>query len=225
MKHSDHTNSREGCRDAARPQGSRLWEAGPVPSAQCDEALPSFDDLQPAFDDSSRRLAQLLDRPGARAARLNSSAARSGRSRMARAWGLFAFLCLGISAYWGAALWQYDYDIYVRLFSLFLEAVFLTLSAVAIAATRSHRRHPARTGLDSMLRHARHRNDPDTRSPRYEKFSALSLNRAATFGIAASVALILVSCTTTVGDGHILTQNHHARLEAVATVTNIRNNI
>ena len=46
-----------------------------------------------------------------------------------------------------------------------------------------------------------------------------NLKRTATIGIAASFTLVLVACATTVGDGHTITQDHNARIEAVDNVT------
>lgn len=207
-----------------------------------------FDDLQPLFDNHSRRLADILDRPEARPASLNFSDARTFRLRMARAWGILALLCLVATLFWGIALWHYNYDIYYRLFTLFIEFVYILITVESIATTFAILRHdPAHVSLDSMLQYARrsgmhplympqkksrlaayivrHRNrrpSPHTRSNTFNsQFIIGNLKRTATIGIAASFTLVLIACTTTVGDGYTLTQDHNARLEAIAGVTSI----
>ena len=59
-----------------------------------------FDDLQPLFDDHSRRLADILDCPAARPTFLNISDAPTFRFRMVRAWGILALLCLVATISW-----------------------------------------------------------------------------------------------------------------------------
>ena len=172
----------------------------------------SFADLQPLFDAQSRRLDDLLCCPEARPASLNTRHSRTFRTRMFYAWGILAIYCVAAAIYWGISLWHYQYDIYFRIYTLFLEGCFLFLAVDTVSTTLAILRHdPASTPFDRMLR--------------YSSFSILNLKRTATIGIAASFTLILVSCTPTVGDGHTLTQNHPARIEAVESVTNIVNNI
>lgn len=207
-----------------------------------------FDDLQPLFDDNSRRLADILDCPAARPTFLNISDAPTFRFRMVRAWGILALLCLVATISWGIALWHYNYDIYYRLFTLFIEFVYILITVESIATTFTILRHdPARVSFDRMLRFtrrsgmrplympkkksrpsahiARHRNcrpSPHTRSNTFNsQFIIGNLKRTATIGIAASFTLVLIACTTTVGDGYTLTQDHNARLEAIAGVTSI----
>ena len=227
----------------AVPQGAALRDAT---LGQQDDGLPAFDDLQPFFDDSCRRIASILDCPEAKHTTLNKSGASTCRSRMIRAWGIFAILCAMVSIYWGMALWRYSYDTYLHFFTLFLEIMFIALAADATVTTLDLLRHaPARVGLDSMLRHTRRmglasahlqqgkcsRHAPvqqpspaltDAATRRNSQFSGfIKYTRAITLGLTASVALILVSCSTVIGDDHIMTQNHQARLESVATVTNM----
>ena len=261
MKHSNHLRHRHAAAMPNQPAAIlRKFSCGSssgqpslkqqphldAPSGLPDDGLPSFDDLQPLFDDSSQRLAALLDRPEAKPITLNGSDASTFRCHMFRAWAILAMLCVITSLYWAVALWQYNYDIYVRLFSIFLELVFLALSADAVSTTLAILRHdPALVGLDSMLRHTRRmglasahlqqgkcsRHAPvqqpspaltDAATRRNSQFSGfIKYTRAITLGLTASVALILVSCSTVIGDDHIMTQNHQARLESVATVTNM----
>ena len=207
-----------------------------------------FDDLQPLFDDHSRRLADILDCPATRPSFLNISDAPTFRFRMVRAWGILALLCLVATISWGIALWHYNYDIYYRLFTLFIEFVYILITVESIATTFTILRHdPARISFDRMLRltrrsgmhplymsqkksrpavHiARHRSrrpSPRTLSNTFNsQFIIGNLKRTATIGIAASFTLVLIACTTTVGDGYTLTQDHNARLEAIAGVTSI----
>ena len=205
-----------------------------------------FDDLQPLFDDHSRRLADILDCPAARPTFLNISDAPTFRFRMVRAWGILALLCLVATISWGIALWHYNYDIYYRLFNLFIEFVYILITVESIATTFAILRHdPARVSFDRMLRFTRRsgmrplympqkksrlaayiaalrcrRPSPRTLSYAFNpQFVIDNLKRTATIGIAASFTLVLVACATTVGDGHTITQDHNARIEAVDNVT------
>ena len=205
-----------------------------------------FDDLQPLFDDHSRRLADILDCPAARPTFLNISDAPTFRFRMVRAWGILALLCLVATISWGIALWHYNYDIYYRLFTLFIEFVYILITVESIATTFAILRHdPARVSFDRMLRFTRRsgmrplympqkksrlaayiaalrcrRPSPRTLSYAFNpQFVIDNLKRTATIGIAASFTLVLVACATTVGDGHTITQDHNARIEAVDNVT------
>lgn len=207
-----------------------------------------FDDLQPLFDDHSRRLDDLLRRPEAHPNILNLSDACSFRIRMFYAWGILAILCIMATISWGIALWHYNYDIYYRLFTLFIEFVYILITVESIATIFAILRHdPAHVSLDCMLQYARrsgmhplympqkksrpavhiasHRNcrpSPHTRSNTFNsQFIIGNLKRTATIGIAASFTLVLIACTTTVGDGYTLTQDHNARIEAIADVTSI----
>lgn len=212
----------------------------------------SFDDLQPLFDAQSRRLDDLLCRPEARPASLNTRHSRTFRTRMFYAWGILAIYCVAAAIYWGISLWHYQYDIYFRIYTLFLEGCFLFLAVDTVSTTLAILRHdPASTPFDRMLRYSRRFGMRPLYLPRKKshlatliahlrarrrttitpqsvfnfQFSTFNFSRTATIVIVASFTLILVSCTPTVGDGHTLTQNHPARIEAVESVTNIVNNI
>lgn len=207
-----------------------------------------FDDLQPLFDDHSRRLDDLLRRPEAHPNILNLSDACSFRIRMFYAWGILAILCIVATISWGIALWHYNYDIYYRFFTLFIEFVYILITVESIATTFAILRHdPAHVSLDCMLQYARrsgmhplympqkksrlaayivrHRSrrpSPRTLSNTFNsQFIIGNLKRTATIGIAASFTLVFVACASTIGDGYTLTQDHNARLEAVAGVTSI----
>lgn len=207
-----------------------------------------FDDLQPLFDDHSRRLDDLLRRPEAHPNILNLSDACSFRIRMFYAWGILAILCIVATICWGIALWHYNYDIYYRLFTLFIEFVYILITVESIATTFTILRHdPARVSFDRMLRftrrsgmhplympqkksrpaahNTRHRNcrpSPRTLSNTFNsQFIIGNLKRTATIGIAASFTLVLIACTTTVGDGHNITQDHPDRSASVEKATMI----
>ena len=228
---------------------SRQSSADEVSAAQQEI---SFADLQPLFDAQSHRLDDLLRRPEAHPHTLNTNHSRTFRTRMFYAWGILAIYCVAAAIYWGISLWHYQYDIYFRIYTLFLEGCFLFLAVDTVSTTLAILRHdPASTPFDRMLRHSRRFGMRPLYLPRKKSrlatliaqlrarreaiatasttlnssFSILNLKRTATIGIAASVTLILVSCAPTVGDGHTLTQNHPARIEAVESVTNIVNNI
>lgn len=212
----------------------------------------SFDDLQPLFDAQSRRLDDLLCRPEARPASLNTRHSRTFRTRMFYAWGILAIYCVAAAIYWGISLWHHQYDIYFRIYTLFLEGCFLFLAVDTVSTTLAILRHdPASTPFDRMLRYSRRFGMRPLYLPRKKsrlatliahlrarrrttiipqsvfnfQFSTFNFSRTATIVIAASFTLILVSCAPTVGDGHTLTQNHPARIEAVENVSNIVNNI
>lgn len=220
-------------------------------ASACDEGA-DFADLQPLFDAQSRRLDDLLCRPEARPASLNTRHSRTFRTRMLYAWGILAIYCVAAAIYWGISLWHYQYDIYFRIYTLFLEGCFLFLAVDTVSTTLAILRHdPASTPFDRMLRYSRRFGMRPLYLPRKKsrlatliahlrarrrttiipqsvfnfQFSTSNFSRTATIGIAASFTLILVSCAPTVGDGHTLTQNHPARIEAVENVSNIVNNI
>lgn len=220
-------------------------------ASACDEGA-DFADLQPLFDAQSRRLDDLLCRPEARPASLNTRHSRTFRTRMFYAWGILAIYCVAAAIYWGISLWHYQYDIYFRIYTLFLEGCFLFLAVDTVSTTLAILRHdPASTPFDRMLRYSRRFGMRPLYLPRKKsrlatliahlrarrrttiipqsvsnfQFSTSNFSRTATIGIAASFTLILVSCAPTVGDGHTLTQNHPARIEAVENVSNIVNNI
>lgn len=207
-----------------------------------------FSDLQPLFDDHTRRLADILDCPAARPTFLNISDAPTLRFRMVLAWGILAILCLVATICWGIALWHYNYDIYYRLFTLFIEFVYILITVESIATTFAILRHdPAHVSLDCMLQYARrsgmhplympqkksrltayivrHRSRRPSLRTLSNTFNSQfiigNLKRTATIGIAASFTLVFVACASTIGDGYTLTQDHNARLEAVAGVTSI----
>ena len=194
----------------------------------CDD-IPSFDDLQPFFDEQSRRLDAILDHPEAQPKSLNRSHANTARIRLLRAWGIFASICLAISVYWGIALWSHNFDIYYRVFTLVLEAIFISLTIDSASTAISLLRHnPADVSFDRMQHTARHSTTaphllsdfPKTHSPSKPTnvFLFSNFKRTIPIGAAASLMLVLVSCATKVGDGNTITQNHNARIEVVDDV-------
>ena len=233
-------------KDEHRANSFALSRQSSADEVSVSEQEIDFSDLQPLFDDHTRRLAAILDRPEARPTSLNFSDARTFRLRMARAWGILALLCIAVTLFWGIALWHFNYDIYYRLFTLFLELVYILLTVESVVTTLTILRHdPARVSFDRMLRFTRRsdmrplympqkksrlaayiaalrcrRPSPRTLSYAFNpQFVIDNLKRTATIGIAASFTLVLVACATTVGDGHTITQDHNARIEAVDNVT------
>ena len=147
----------------------------------------------------TRRLSAILDRPEASPTVLDSSGARTNHSRLLYSWGILALLLTAVSVYWGIALWHYRNDIHFRLFTLFVEAAFLFLSAESVATVLALRHHaPTRIGLGGLWSGWR---------------------RTVAISLAASCTLVMVSCTPTVGDGYTMTQDHWARAQAIETVT------
>ena len=163
------------------------------------DTSPSFSDLQPLFDDHTRRLSAILDRPEAHTSVLGSVGARTSRGRLLHSWGILALLLTALSVYWGIALWHYRHDIHFRLFTLFVEAAFLFLTAESVATLLALRHHaPTRISLGGLW---------------------AGWRRTVTIALAASCTLVMVSCNPTVGDGYTMTQDHWARAQAIETVT------
>ena len=182
----------------------------------------SFGDLQPVFDAQSRRIDAVVGGRERLPHSLNFRGLRTQHRRVLRRWCLLAVASAAVAVYWGIDLWHHNFDIYYRIFTLFLEAVFVfimvdsTVSAVSIV-----RSAPARAGLGRM----EHCATPAEPSKFKLQNSRFDLSRPVNIGIAASVTLVMVACATSVGDGYTMSQDHNARIEAVENVQSILNNI
>lgn len=178
----------------------------------------SFDDLQPLFDDQSDRLAALLNRSEAQQATIGIARTVSLRRKILMAWCLLAIIFVALAIYWGVALWLYKQDIYYNLFTLLLEGFFILLGIESVVNIVSLLRHnPVHTSFDGMLHYSRSRKMGS--NPQY---IIGNIKQTATAGIAASFMFIMVSCSTTVGDGYTITQEHNTRIE---TIDNIHNTL
>ena len=182
----------------------------------------SFGDLQPMFDEQSRRIDAVVGGREHLPRSLNFRGLRTYRRRMLRRWCLLAVASAAVAVYWGIDLWHHSFDIYYRIFTLFLEAVFVfimvdsTVSAVSIAQSS-----PVGASLDRIS----HKATPAEPSKFKLQNSRFDLSRPVNIGIAASVTLVMVACATSVGDGYTMSQDHNARIEAVENVQSILNNI
>lgn len=182
----------------------------------------SFGDLQPVFDAQSRRIEAVVGGRERLPHSLNFRGLRTWHRRMLRRWCLLAVASAAVAVYWGIDLWHHNFDIYYRIFTLFLEAVFVfimvdsTVSAVSIAQSS-----PVGSSLD-RISHKANAAEPSKFRIQYSKFD---LSRPVNIGIAASVTLVMVACATSVGDGYTMSQDHNARIEAVENVQSILNNI
>ena len=182
----------------------------------------SFGDLQPMFDEQSRRIDAVVGGREHLPRSLNFRGLRTYRRRMLRRWCLLAVASAAVAVYWGIDLWHHSFDIYYRIFTLFLEAVFVfimvdsTVSAVSIAQSS-----PVGSSLDRIS----HKATPAEPSKFKLQNSRFDLSRPVNIGIAASVTLVMVACATSVGDGYTMSQDHNARIEAVENVQSILNNI
>ncbi len=180
----------------------------------------SFGDLQPVFDEQSRRIDAVVGGREHLPRSLNFAGLR--RRLMLRRWCLLAVASAAVAVYWGIDLWHHNFDIYYRIFTLFLEAVFVfimvdsTVSAVSIAQSS-----PVGSSLD-RISHKANAAEPSKFRIQNSKFD---LSRPVNIGIAASVTLVMVACATSVGDGYTMSQDHNARIEAVENVQSILNNI
>ncbi len=182
----------------------------------------SFGDLQPMFDEQSRRIEAVVGGRGHLPRSLNFAGLRTQHRRVLRRWCLLAVASAAVAVYWGIDLWHHNFDIYYRIFTLFLEAVFVfimvdsTVSAVSIAQSS-----PVGSSLD-RISHKANAAKPSKIRIQNSKFD---LSRPVNIGIAASVTLVMVACATSVGDGYTMSQDHNARLAAINSVTSILNNI
>ena len=182
----------------------------------------SFGDLQPVFDEQSRRIDAVVGGRERLPHSLNFRGLRTQHRRVLRRWCLLAVASAAVAVYWGIDLWHHNFDIYYRIFTLFLEAVFVfimvdsTVSAVSIAQSS-----PVGSSLD-RISHKANAAEPSKFRIQYSKFD---LSRPVNIGIAASVTLVMVACATSVGDGYTMSQDHNARIEAVENVQSILNNI
>lgn len=182
----------------------------------------SFGDLQPLFDEQSRRIDAVVGGRERLPHSLNFKGLRTQHRRVLRRWCLLAVASAAVAVYWGIDLWHHNFDIYYRIFTLFLEAVFVfimvdsTVSAVSIAQSS-----PVGSSLD-RISHKANAAEPSKNRIQNSKFD---LSRPVNIGIAASVTLVMVACATSVGDGYTMSQDHNARIEAVENVQSILNNI
>ena len=182
----------------------------------------SFDDLQPMFDEQSRRIEAVVGGRGHLPRSLNFRGLRTYRRLMLRRWCLLAVASAAVAVFWGIDLWHHSFDVYYRVFTLFLEAVFVYIMAASVVAAVSIvRSAPARAGLGRM-EHCATPAEPSKFKLQNSKFD---LSRPVNIGIAASFTLVMVACATSVGDGYTMSQDHNARIEAVENVQSILNNI
>lgn len=182
----------------------------------------SFGDLQSLFDEQSRRIEAVVGGRERLPRSLDFAGLRTQHRRVLRRWSLLAVASAAVAVYWGIDLWHHNFDIYYRIFTLFLEAVFVYIMAASVVAAVSIvRSAPARAGLGRM----EHCATPAEPSKFKLQNSRFDLSRPVNIGIAASVTLVMVACATSVGDGYTMSQDHNARIEAVENVQSILNNI
>ena len=117
---------------------------------------PLFSDLQPLFDDQSRRLSALLNQPSAQLPTLNYRRALTFRRLMLCCWLPLAIFSLSVTIFWAFDLWNYNYDNAYILYNIIAEIILIFASIHAtVAALAFLLHHPARTSLHSTLRYAR----------------------------------------------------------------------
>ena len=134
---------------------------------------PLFSDLQPLFDDQSRRLSALLNQPSAQLPALNYRRALTFRRLMLCCWLPLAIFSLSITIFWAFDLWNYNYDNAYILYNIIAEIILIVCSVhatVAVLAFLLH--HPARTSLHSTLRYARFFNMYSPYMPQHSSFRA-----------------------------------------------------
>ena len=132
-----------------------------------------FSDLQPLFDDQSRRLSALLNQPSAQLPTLNYRRALTFRRLMLCCWLPLTIFSLSITIFWAFDLWNYNYDYAYTIYNIIAEIIFIVCSVhatVAVLAFLLH--HPARTSLHSTLRYARFFNMYSPYMPQHSSFRA-----------------------------------------------------
>ncbi len=134
---------------------------------------PLFSDLQPLFDDQSRRLSALLSQPAAQLPTLNYRRALTFRRLMLCCWLPLAIFSLSITIFWAFDLWNYNYDNAYILYNIIAEIILIFASIHAtVAALAFLLHHPARTSLHSTLRYARFFNMYSPYMPQHSSFRA-----------------------------------------------------
>ena len=134
---------------------------------------PLFSDLQPLFDDQSRRLSALLNQPSAQLPTLNYRRALTFRRLMLCCWLPLAIFSLSITIFWAFDLWNYNYDNAYILYNIIAEIILIFASIHAtVAALAFLLHHPARTSLHSTLRYARFFNMCPPYMPQHSSFRA-----------------------------------------------------
>ena len=134
---------------------------------------PLFSDLQPLFDDQSRRLSALLNQPSAQLPALNYRRALTFRRLMLCCWLPLAIFSLSITIFWAFDLWNYNYDNAYILYNIIAEIILIFASIHAtVAALAFLLHHPARTSLHSTLRYARFFNMYSPYMPQHSSFRA-----------------------------------------------------
>lgn len=137
------------------------------------KADPLFSDLQPLFDDQSRRLSALLSQPAAQLPTLNYRRALTFRRLMVCCWLPLAIFSLSVTIFWAFDLWNYNYDYAYILYNIIAEIILIVCSVhatVSVLAFLLH--HPARTSLHSTLRYARFFNMYSPYMPQHSSFRA-----------------------------------------------------
>lgn len=134
---------------------------------------PLFSDLQPLFDDQSRRLSALLNQPSAQLPTLNYRRALTFRRLMLCCWLPLAIFSLSITIFWAFDLWNYNYDNAYILYNIIAEIILIFASIHAtVVALAFLLHHPARTSLHSTLRYARFFNMYSPYMPQHSSFRA-----------------------------------------------------
>lgn len=188
-----------------------------------------FDDLQQIFDEQRRRLNVLLERPEAQVRTLNYRVRHTLRRKMLYAWGVLVVCLVTGAICWAIVMSRYHYDSPMVILTYVLEGIIVVLIVDAVLAVRSVLcQDPGREGMDKMLRPGRGKGLlADLLSERQwgARVFIDRYRRAAVICLTTVCAFIMVSCATTIGDGHTLTQNHHARQESINVVNSIVNKI
>ena len=134
---------------------------------------PLFSDLQPLFDDQSRRISALLNQPSAQLPTLNYRRALTFRRLMLCCWLPLAIFSLSITIFWAFDLWNYNYDNAYILYNIIAEIILIFASIHAtVVALAFLLHHPARTSLHSTLRYARFFNMYSPYMPQHSSFRA-----------------------------------------------------
>jgi len=197
-----------------------------------------FGELQAAWDASSRRMDQAIEEAAPVVApTLNIRRSRPYRHRVMAEYLVLFLVGVGICVFTAVTFKDFIADKPLRITGYLLFSI-IALSAVycliVFIAFLIH--NPSRTGVIKMSRfykymHMQPRYAPQMQESESEQLPAIgyrpriTIPQISSISVAAMFALFFVSCSSSIGDGYTMTQDHSGRIEVVDNVTDIINSI
>ena len=194
------------------------------------ESTLLLDELQATWDEQSLRIDQIIATSDAKAVPSRKSRPSLPlRLRLLYGYAVISVVILACSVYWALLIPSLAYNIPTLVISLMVEGILVLILYRSIYfIIELIKYNPARV---CILR----RSSPEPSDGIKERavksynekldityrVSVRLIRHAAAACITAVIALTTVSCTTTGTDGYTITQNHHARIAAVESVSNI----